>query len=280
MMSETICLLRYIFAVTYSLIRAPIYHCYHSQSHDVRYHDGGTLQPLALEAFQKALATTDDDRIKYQVQMRMGMLLKMIGRGEEAVRAHEAAYRLAMGVEEKADALVQHANALGMIGGDLGGPISLLERALRVYPKGVATYYHLVSTRREQNILSKEEWLQLVGDMEKALKSLSKEPVKTLNLSISPDIYWAMFLALEAAGRLAEAWAYLEIAHAATIASRDRVTTARAIEEQLQQVQAVFGKSFFPEPNNVGSQSKVPVFIIGMMRLVILLIHSFLYSGI
>ena len=62
------------------------------------------------------------------------------------------------------------------------------------------------------------------------------------------------------------AWSHLRRAHAAEVASRgfqaeqeiDRVV------EMSEQVQSIFQKGFWPA--GVGSSSRVPVFIVGMMR--------------
>lgn len=235
------------------------------QAHDVKFHDGGTLQPLALDAFQKAIQHIDSDTVLYQIYQRMGMLLKMMGRGADAVAAHATAFNLADTPDSKADALLQHSNALGMMG-DLRGSIELLEKALSLYPKGLAVYLPLVSTQKELKEWDKTQWSALVDAMTNALKNASPDGIaKKLNLKISPDIYWAMFQALEVLERYHEAWEYLEIAHSATLASRPSVSSVEAMNEQLRQVVSVFQKGMFPEPS-LGYTSRVPIFIIGMMR--------------
>lgn len=231
-------------------------HVFSPQAHDVQYHDGGSKQPLALEAFRHAIDSTDDETVLYQVYQRMGMLLKMMGRGEEAVEAHKSAFKLAVSAEEKSDALVQNANALGMMG-DLEKSKKLLERALRIHPKGLSTYLPLVSIHKELKDLDDSRWSALVDAMKKALEKFSQKS--------NGDIYWALFQALEALGRNEEAWEFLEIAHAATMANRERVSTVELMDEQLQQVVTVFRQNMFPDPP-LGLNSRTPVFIIGMMR--------------
>ena len=61
------------------------------------------------------------------------------------------------------------------------------------------------------------------------------------------------------------AWEHLEHAHSHLLASRDTTAASLAvIEERATQIKQVFTKSFFPP--GVGSKSKAPVFIVGMMR--------------
>lgn len=234
------------------------------QAHDIRYHDGGTLQPLALEAFRKAISLSDDNTVLYQVHQRLGMLLKMMSRGEEAVVEHTIAYELAVSAEEKADALQQHAAALGMIG-DLKGSIELLEKSLRIYPKGLAAYLPLVAAQKELKQWSPREWSRIVEDMTAAIKSASDSKYKHNKIKVPGEIYWAMFQALELLGRFEDAWGYLDIAHKVSLESREKVSSLRQMDDQLQQVVTVFQKSMFPEPP-LGSASKTPVFIVGMMR--------------
>ncbi|CAN0040385.1 unnamed protein product, partial [Ectocarpus fasciculatus] len=92
-----------------------------------------------------------------------------------------------------------------------------------------------------------------------------KTALEKFSQKTNGDIYWALFQALESLGRSEEAWEYLEIAHAATMANRERVSSIEQMDEQLQQVVTVFRQNMFPDPP-LGLNSRTPVFIIGMMR--------------
>ena len=75
-----------------------------------------------------------------------------------------------------------------------------------------------------------------------------------------------------------EAWRHLERAHADLLASRDPEAASLAvIEERSMQIQQIFTKNFFP--TGVGSKSKTPVFIVGMMRSVVCTMLLFLGLG-
>lgn len=62
-----------------------------------------------------------------------------------------------------------------------------------------------------------------------------------------------------------EAWQHLQRAHSEMLRLRDPQAASLAlIEERGQQILQIFSKDFFPR--GVGSKSKTPVFIVGMMR--------------
>ena len=62
-----------------------------------------------------------------------------------------------------------------------------------------------------------------------------------------------------------EAWQHLDEAHTYMLSSRDsEAASLSVIDERANQIKHIFTKNFFP--HGVGSKSKAPVFIVGMMR--------------
>lgn len=234
----------------------------------MKWHDGGTMQPLALEAFEKALSLTNERPLRYLVHQRMGMLLKVMGRGEESINAHDVAFDLATDDLERADALNQKAHTLGMLN-RVPQSIEVMEQSIEIYPKAISSYLPLVKAHRELKDLDADGWRALVARIKTAIKKHSgRSKIDQAVTSLGPDIYWAAFEALDALKEHKEAWRFLELAHRVALQTRERASEVEDIEEQLEQVKTVFKPGFFPEPS-IGSDSKLPVFIIGMMRCVV-----------
>jgi hypothetical protein len=67
-------------------------------------------------------------------------------------------------------------------------------------------------------------------------------------------------------GLLEEAWQYLEIAHMIDIKLKNLSSSfsKREVIDNANSIRNIFSPSFWP--SNTGSLSRIPVFIIGMMR--------------
>lgn len=86
---------------------------------------------------------------------------------------------------------------------------------------------------------------------------------------ISSATYWALFIAAEGAGQQSLAWESLERAHQMELAARVRKFSRSQAEEQYQQIEMIFHKGFWTDlitPKVRSKSSKLPVFIVGMMR--------------
>jgi tetratricopeptide (TPR) repeat protein len=233
----------------------------------MKWHDGGTMQPLAAEAFEQALRLASERGLRYFVHQRLGMLLKVMGRGEESLDAHKKAFELAASDAERADALIQKAHTLGMLN-RVPESIAAIEKSIKIYPKAVSSYLPLVKSHRELKDLDTKGWKSLLARIKSAIKTNSgRSKIDRPVTSLGPDVYWAAFEALDALKQYKEAWRFLELAHDVALQTRERASEVGDMQDQLEQVKHVFKPGFFPEPS-IGVDSKLPVFIIGMMRCV------------
>eukprot|EP01041_Mallomonas_annulata_P014602 gene14602-31074_t len=110
------------------------------QLKDIRVHEGGgALQPEALDCFNKALALAKDNdiRLRISINQHKGILLKMMGRGEEALIAHDTVYELSVNKFDQASAIYHKAEAFTMLG-RVKEAIQLYKRALTIQPDGLA----------------------------------------------------------------------------------------------------------------------------------------------
>ena len=175
------------------------------QVKDVRIHEGGgALQPEALHAFDEALSLADkaDKRLLITVNQFKGILLKMMGRGEESVAAHDIVIEIAESDYDKASAIFNKAEALSMLG-RLKESIEFYRETLRINPDALQTYLPMIKVLRELNEFSKEEWHALVKEMKDALNKWQNSEFDTSSHSqgvlwqgesgLSSEIYWALF---------------------------------------------------------------------------------------
>ena len=81
------------------------------------------------------------------------------------------------------------------------------------------------------------------------------------------SVYWALYIAAEKAERYSLAWWYLEKANTIEKNSREIKFNPEDARAQQQQVTTVFQKGFWDSlPDMSGESSRVPIFIVGMMR--------------
>ena len=155
------------------------------QTKDVRQHTGGgILQPEILEAFDKAIKLNDDrdSAMSFQVYEHRGMLLKMMGRGEEAIADHDLAIEFAATNVEKCDAMSNKAAALVMLG-RVQRATSLYRETLDLCPDKLSFYLPLVQCLQELGTYNTSDWESLLVDIELALFS----PNKSKLISSSSD---------------------------------------------------------------------------------------------
>ena len=184
------------------------------QTKDVRNHvGGGALQPEALAAFDKALQLNDDRDIALSIQVNnhKGMLLKMMGRGEEAIASHDAAFELASQSKDKCEALSNKAGALSMLG-RVSKAADLYVKALSICPSKLSYYLPLVQCHLELSSLNRSGWVKLLHEIENSIKKYSSHGEKeVMDSSIIPinafdssslapiiqsegsSVYWALF---------------------------------------------------------------------------------------
>ena len=98
--------------------------------------------------------------------------------------------------------------------------------------------------------------------------------------SISSATYWALFLSAEEASLLSVAWKSLEEAHKMEKAARESKFDRNQLEVQYQNLEVIFHKEFWTDlitPTLRRKSSRVPVFIVGMMRSFI--VHALRYPN-
>eukprot|EP01036_Dinobryon_divergens_P036186 gene36186-47054_t len=247
------------------------------QLKDIRVHEGGgALQPEALDCFNKALALAKDNdiRLRISINQHKGILLKMMGRGEEALIAHDTVYELSVNKFDQASAIYHKAEAFTMLG-RVKEAIQLYKRALTIQPDGLATYLPLVKGLKELNEYSKEEWKELLKEIQKKLKNYDDGKYdmseyesamlwQSTSGELSSEVYWALFELADKIGEQDLAWRYLEQAHA--MQKRKFTTFDEPLDDsKTESILGVFKEGFWPSPA-VGLDSMVPVFIVGMMR--------------
>eukprot|EP01041_Mallomonas_annulata_P013383 gene13383-28372_t len=247
------------------------------QLKDIRIHEGGgALQSEALDCFNKALALAKDNdiRLRISINQNKGILLKMMGRGEEALIAHDAVYELSVNKFDQASAIYHKAEAFTMLG-RVKEAIQLYKRALTIQPDGLATYLPLVKGLKELNEYSKEEWKELLKEIQKKLKNYDDGKYdmseyesamlwQSTSGELSSEVYWALFELADKIGEQDLAWRYLEQAHA--MQKRKFTTFDEPLDDsKTESILGVFKEGFWPSPP-VGLDSMVPVFIVGMMR--------------
>ena len=184
------------------------------QLKDVRWHLGRDLKPEALECFNRALSIMssigeNNAPALITINHRKGMLLKMMGRGEEAVATHDIVIGLATTVFDKAASLYHKAEALGMLG-KVKEAIACYREALSLRPDQISYYLPLVRSLRELNTMTTKQWKKLLKEMNKSLKKVQKlvnTELKELHTSAlltfemsgatsvryGSEIYWALF---------------------------------------------------------------------------------------
>jgi len=179
------------------------------QVKDVRVKGGGYLKKEALECFNNALVANNNEKVNLDILVnhRKGLLLKMMGRGEEAIESHDIVINLATSTYDQATALFYKGEALGMLG-RVDQAIEHYKKALTIRPDQLASYLNLVRALREANKMSNKEWTDLVTEMQVALKKWKNNEFEDVSgigehSVIAPEdnsahvlgseIYWALF---------------------------------------------------------------------------------------
>lgn len=256
---------------------------------------GGYLNQEALDAFTNALSlhhanngkaninvdeSVDVMKRKYDflrdVYNCRGIVLKMMGRGYESIREYEYAFNVSITSQQKAVSLYNKGISLQMIG-DTISAVHAFKQSLSFDPTYHANYFPLVECYKELKLLNEFEWYTLIDEMKQQAESSSDttyhDTVVDAQGSVlshthhdskdSSILYWALFCAYDVAGLYDDAWKHLNLAHGLEIKIRGKSDIAAA-KQQLQHSIDIFTPSFFS--NKVGVSSRVPVFIIGMMR--------------
>lgn len=141
------------------------------QTKDVHQHKGGgALRPESYQAFTNAIVCNNgrDSGLSYQIHQHRGILLKMMGRGDEAISDHDEALKVAATTIERVNSMYHKANALVMLG-RISEAVDLYKRALQITPCDTSIYHALVQCYMEKHMLNKTEWGNLLTTIEKSI---------------------------------------------------------------------------------------------------------------
>lgn len=242
---------------------------------DVKFHvGGGILQNDALEAFNKALDLGRNNLpLVVYVNQHKGLLLKMMGKGIEAIVCHEIAFNLSSTNRDKAMAIHHKGNALVMIG-KVREAIDIFKEALRLSPSQFCNYLQLVECYKELGEFTKLEWKNFFYEIEENVRSFdnglyiddSENSILDISNNIGSEVFWALFGAGMKADLNEAAWENLEKARDIEKQQRDLNSSSFHLMEQVETVKNIFTPSFFQGFETIGLKTKTPIFIVGMMR--------------
>ena len=251
------------------------------QAQDVKFHeDSARIQPEALSCFDKAIEFMPPSQKTsglLVVHHRKGILLKMMSRAQEAIEAHQFVYENALSDDDKASSLYYIATVQTMIG-EVRTALVTFREAIDLSPYSFGLYIAFVEAHLELN--SPVEVLKaLYEEMESRVTSFEKEQaagtIKPRNSVLGEasnvvdgSFYWALFLLGDKLKDYTRAWQYLERAHTLVKDSRPPILNMDKEIAQQENIVSIFKKDFFPDRKRsmIGVKSKVPIFIVGMMR--------------
>lgn len=242
---------------------------------DVRYHEDGFHTRLkALEAYNNAIASCPKHEIALLMTAhhKRGMLLKLMGNGQDAILSHELAYSLAGNDLDRSICLQFKAAAVDMIG-NASYAVELYRQALTLAPSQLGIYHPMVSCLVEVG-QSTSQWMRLLKQMERTMKGLEEEeeeeaPQGVLSLEYdagleSAQFHWALYIVAEKAGQLDLAWTSLQRAHELQIRKVGLPDDGEHLRQQKDNTIRTFVSGFWDPV--IGHPSRTPVFIIGMVR--------------
>lgn len=244
---------------------------------------------LAIRAYDNALKLDGTDpQVVVQTCVSKGVLQKETGSGRDAISTLKKAERHVKTDHDKAAVESAKADAYLMLG-QLDDAVAAYEAALEYAPYRLNLYLPLTTSYREKNTHTKEDWLLLLDGMERAasrwqnskkwpkavirdveeswLRAVDDDP---LSDKIPSHVHWAMFNAANAAGEYDLAWEKLERGHQIDVDfMRDRdgqsLSDAEArVQQELDAIKTLYRDGFWMD--GLGHSSKVPVFIVGMLR--------------
>jgi len=246
---------------------------------DTRGRDDGLLLRLEAEnAFSNALKITDEDSLKYRLNLRIAGIQSENGKEEEASASYAAAFDVADGHVEEAFALYSQGKFFSHYG-HYAEAVTVLKSALKLSPTFLSVYLPLVESHRELNKFKTENWRVLLKELEQKLfkasvleVDLDTEGNAVRATHVAPedqqscDAYWALFLICDKLDEEKLAWLYLNKAHDIR---REQIPSysQEMAATQSQSIISIFKPSFWPDPSlHIGSESTFPVFIVGMPR--------------
>jgi tetratricopeptide (TPR) repeat protein len=250
------------------------------QAKDVKFHeDSVRMQPEALNCFDKAIELANPATNVLMLTHRKGILLKMMSRGEDAIRAHEWVLERAVSPLDKAESLQNKGHALTMLG-RVDEAIVVFREAVSIAPYSFGLYIAYVEVLLEKKA-PEAELRELYERIEHNIEhfrlnqaairreiAMTRSALQISELSDDGPVYWALFLLGDKLKDYSRAWQYLDTAHHLVRHSRPLIHDLQKDVVQANQIEQIFRKEFFPDPqkSGVGMATTTPIFIVGMMR--------------
>lgn len=153
------------------------------QSRDVRWHEGGKLQPRALEAYEKCLSLKPSVELHIMVGQKKGVLLGTMGRIVESLESYERVLEIAHNDEDIATAYYHKGLAYQTLG-RLREAYQALRASLQSKPSYLISYLPLVQTLAELNQTSKEQWVAIMDEIQSAIRAVDP----TVSHRLSPTV--------------------------------------------------------------------------------------------
>ena len=163
------------------------------QSKGIRQHLGGDrLQREALENYNNALSI-DKGRTKsvnIQIYYLKGMLLKMMGLGEESLASLDNLSQYHLSDHDKASSYFQRADTLQMMGRSIEAS-DYFKQSLILRPCKTERYYQYVNACKDTGVFQKQDWSDILDEIQlklkecegsKSLSSLGENAKKTLEI--------------------------------------------------------------------------------------------------
>ena len=142
------------------------------QSKGIRQHLGGDrLQREALDNYNIALSIDKGRTVSLNVQINYlkGMLLKMMGFGEDSLEAYAKALEYYLSDHDRASIYFHKADTLAMLGQKMEAKLHF-HQALQLRPCRTERYYQYVNACKDLDAFSKQDWLDLLDEVQRRVK--------------------------------------------------------------------------------------------------------------
>lgn len=231
----------------------------------------------AVASFRKALICLEkepqiDNQLEANIHQRIGMLLKQLGEGEQALDAHENAFRLFRDPSKQAFSLFHKGTTLQMLN-RLQEAVKCFQSALALNTGAFFVYHPLAESLIEIEQKSKmatigedpEFFEQMIVQRRTLTLQMAELLTATENPAAFPSSFFFGFHSLlHQEKEYVKAWQILELAHKQKISEcQEPYDPNEAIRRQSSIIK-IFVPKFWPD--GAGISSTVPVFIVGMMR--------------
>jgi tetratricopeptide (TPR) repeat protein len=241
---------------------------------------------IALSYFDLALSEASnfpeiESELLFFWFLRKAILLQAMGKYDDAILSFDKATEFSKSIDDLAISLFHKGNSLLHLNRTTDA-LNAFRRSLEIQPSNLSIYSFVVKCHRIlKDIPSPEKWYHFVNEMENALALTSK---KKGNNDIPTDIYWALAETNELSELYGDAIRWLTLARRSERKVREALGqyNDRYVSESARRLQVIKGSftSDFVRKHIsiVGSNTTVPVFIVGLPRCGSTLLESMLVS--